>query len=642
MSQEVPISHAIVIPDYNFTEWLAAVKGYTNAFERVAIIRSPAGNDLNRFRNITAVEAPLMWFQDDALAHIRRIYPSVVRVDRIRAQTPADLKRALDNRVARSDRYGETLNSDHHIDDRFILEWGSDYRPMSVAKKHLYNNPGMEIATAAGARIFAMAAGTVIRQWSANSHDDALKIGTYVQLATTYRNRDYILTYAGIDQITVPIGAQVPVGHTLGRAKGDRLRIYMQNLPVGSRPDHLNNQMAPEPHLYIQGLRVRPTVDGLRVRSLPNTRDGQILGQINSWDTLEVLMGHDRVLEKVTRENEWIKLKLADGREGYSSSLYLEALTWAETQSVFPGVNLTGINLDIRHPLGKPAPNQLGQLGWLRFNYNVSDNRGSEDIQAAYNRFAPLMEAYVRAGYKIIFTTSHQTYGEGKNEFWPWSDMNDEKWHRLSDRFADMMTQISRQWARSGLVSAWQVWNEQDAPIGASASAPMHAHNYAYMLSKVVPAIRANDPRVKVLTGGHTAGPQRGSLYAKQSINVLKSEARPDGVAFHPYGRGLKLSVPYAIFGTIDDSIEAYSSVIKGKPLWITEWGVLDRNNDSPADVNRYAMEMLNYVHRQYTNRVAAMIWYAWADTMHNGYGLVDRNNQPKNPLTQSFLNFKT
>src|SRR5690606_33726865 len=101
----------------------------------------------------------------------------------------------------------------------------------------------------------------------------------------------------------------------------------------------------------------------------------------------------------------------------------------------------------------------------------------SEDIQAAYNRYAPLAEHYVRAGYKVIFTTSHQTYGEAKG-FPTWHQMTDAHWVTLIDRFADMMARIAQQWAGKGLVQAWQVWNEQDAPIGATSSIPMSSANY--------------------------------------------------------------------------------------------------------------------------------------------------------------------
>ena len=47
------ISHAIVVPDRDFTQWFEVLRPYLKAFDRVAVIRSPAGNVLNRYRTIT-------------------------------------------------------------------------------------------------------------------------------------------------------------------------------------------------------------------------------------------------------------------------------------------------------------------------------------------------------------------------------------------------------------------------------------------------------------------------------------------------------------------------------------------------------------------------------------------------------------
>ena len=104
------ISHALVLPDENFEAWLAVARPYAQAFERVAIVRSPAGNNLNRYRNVTAVQAPRVWFEGDALRHIRRVYPMVVRVDVIPAQTPTELNTILQARISAGDRYGEQQN----------------------------------------------------------------------------------------------------------------------------------------------------------------------------------------------------------------------------------------------------------------------------------------------------------------------------------------------------------------------------------------------------------------------------------------------------------------------------------------------------------------------------------------------------
>ena len=89
----------------------------------------------------------------------------------------------------------------------------------------------------------------------------------------------------------------------------------------------------------------------------------------------------------------------------------------------------------------------------------------------------------------MVFTTSHQTYGEGKNEFWPWSQMTDAKWRLLRGRFADMMSAIAAQWAGRDLVAAWQIWNEPDSLSGV-ASVPLSAGNYGKMFGDVYQAIR--------------------------------------------------------------------------------------------------------------------------------------------------------
>ena len=158
------------------------------------------------------------------------------------------------------------------------------------------------------------------------------------------------------------------------------------------------------------------------------------------------------------------------------------------------------------------------------------------------------------------------------------------------------------------------------------------------MFDQLYRAIRSADSGVRVLTAGFSSGPQRGSAYARQMLRVMPDDVRPDGIAFHPYGRGVNSHPHYSVFGHIDESVWAYSAVLPDKSLWITEWGVLDRPQDDPAHIARYAADMIHYLRRQYPGKIAALIWYAWAQGMHNGYGLVDQNSRPRPPLTERFL----
>jgi murein DD-endopeptidase MepM/ murein hydrolase activator NlpD len=632
---EIPMSHAFVLPEENFQAWYNALKPYLSKFERVSVIRNPGGNDLNPYRNVSAVLAPKTWMNNSPLEHIRRVYPSVVRIDTVKATTPQELAVIVQKRIANNDRFGAKDN-DGHINDRFILDWPTDFKPFKLTRPFTTRPTGtnadvlgLEIAAQAGSKVLAAVAGTVTKQW-AGEQNDALNLGKYIQVTTNFAKTQYIVTYAGLSSIRVPLNTPVAIGDDIGRVAGDRFTVIVQQAQ-GSPGYRLPNIVNPNPLIYITNLRVRPTSSGLRVRTIPQA-DGEILGVIQPYDQVTPLEQHGRVLAKMGVEGEWVHVKMPDGRDGYAAAWFLAATQYKRYAL---DVNPVGVNLDQLHPLGAPDPARLGKIGWVRFGYNVSNGRGSEDIVAAYNRYAPVAEKYARAGYKVLFATSHQTYGEAK-DFGPWPAMTDEKWAMLTGRFAEMMGKIAQQWAGKGLVHCWQVWNEQDAPIGAIASVPMSPQNYGKMLAKLIPAIKASDSDVHVITGGHTSGPVNGSNYAKAAIKI--GGAGLDGIAFHPYGRGANTASPYAQYGHIDEEIQHYIPVLPEKPLWITEWGVLDKPNDSPSDISNYAADFISHLKSKYPGKIACMIWYAWAQGMHNGYGIVDGSGNARIPLTERFL----
>ena len=635
------ISHALVLPDQNFYEWLEIARPYQEQFEGVVIVRSPAGNDLNRFRNVSAVEAPLTWMSDSALTHIRRVYPRVVMVDVISAATPNQLRTFVHGRVGRNDRYGELELEVQHIFTRFVLEWPTSARPMAIIDS--FNSKasqgdlreGIDIRSKANADVICAAPGEVT---SVASDGNDYGYRSYLQIESLVDEQRYVTTYEGIKLQRVKLGEQVSLGQVLAKSQDDRLRIILQNPPDrGVSFSQIDNVVNPRDHIYIPEFKVRPTTDSLRVRNVPSRR-GKILGKVYSWDLLEPLAHHGRAIEKIGVADKWIRVRSIGGIQGYTAAWYLQATTTSEGAEAFPGVNPVGVNLDVYHDTGKPDASLLGGVGWVRFGYNVSNFRGSEDINTAMERYLPLVESYREAGYRVVFTTSHQTYGEAQSQFWPWPQMTDTKWERLIERFAEMMGDIAEQWAARDLVNAWQIWNEQDAPIGAAASVPLSSENYTKMFTQVYRAIRSTDSDVNVVTGGFTGGPQRGGAYARRLVRDLPDDVVPDGIAFHPYGRGLNDQPKYAIWGHIDESVWAYSSVLPRKPLWMTEWGVLDRPHDDINHISKYATDMVRHLKVNYPGKFAAIIWYAWAEGMHNGYGIVNRQGNPRPPLTERFL----
>lgn len=629
------ISHALVLPDQNFIEWYRAAEAYSQFFERVAVIRSPAGNDLNRYRNISAVEAPNVWLDNNALMHIRRIYRSVVRVDTIKVSTPAQLKSVLQQRIDRNDRYGEWLN-DGHIDDRFVLGWPADALPARIVVPFNVEvagarNEGLMLYAPIGTTIRAPISGTV----TAVARQSAA-YGAYVQIGATHKGTVYRVTLTHLKNITVSAGQPVSAGSPLALSDQDTIKLILQTPGQGLAGYPLPDIADPTDRLYWNTLRLRPTDNGLRVRTRPGTAF-EIVTQVNATDDLETLEMHGRTLAKVGVDGQWINVRTPNGKTGYSAAWFLQAVS----AELIDRARLTGVNLDLNHPLGRPAPARLGNIGWVRFVYNVSYNPqnntyGSTDLNRAYSRYRPFIEQYARAGYKVILVLTHQTYGEGAG--FEWGVMDSAQWRLLTGRFAQMAREIAGQYAGQDLVYAYQIWNEQDAAPGSNASVPMPAGNYAFLLSESLNAIRAVDLRARLLTGGHMSGPWAGANYVRTVLRALPPGVLPDGIAIHPYGRGATPGLPYAPFGHIDDELTSYRDVLPGKPLWITEWGVLDQPQAPAQDISRYAVDMVNHVRTRHPGRVAAMAWFAWAQGMHNGYGLVGTNDEPRQPLYDSYI----
>ncbi len=388
-------------------------------------------------------------------------------------------------------------------------------------------------------------------------------------------------------------------------------------------------------------LFITPDSERVRIRSAPE--DGDPLAIVRPGDVLKVLDPYQEALSRIGREGEWLYVQSRDEVEGYTNAEHYIAV---EEPGPIVGDNITGANLDRYHRLGTPNPSRLGKMGWVRFNYNVSLNPelphgnperyGNRDIVKAYERFGPVINAYIDAGYKVIVVLAHQTYGEGTSDVW--HRMDTRRWNLLSDRLAEMSGKIATQYQGRGIV--WQIWNEMDAHTGHRASVPLPPADYGRMLSKCMTAIHEADPEAMIITGGHSSGPHSGPDYARQTLEAMPRDQRPDGIAFHPYGRGPAFAAgKYRHFGLIDESLDAWARVMPGKPLWITEFGVLNAEDEPVEDISKYANDFVTYLKQRYEGRVVTAIWYAWGDGMDNGFGLVDRDDLPREGFTDVFIN---
>jgi hypothetical protein len=527
----------------------------------------------------------------------------------------------------------------------FVLQYPVATRPAQIVQKFVKPEPGktphegVDLAAPGGANVRAGAAGKVKKVILG---EDGHGLGAYVQIVTQHEGIKYKVTYGSLKNIPVTVGQQVDVGTLIGKSENGVVKIIIQASQGGLSGFQVPRIVSPKPILRLDGLRLRPIDNNLRLRSAPDT-DAPILGQVSQWDLLTTPENAYKAMVKAGKESKWLRVQMENGAIAYASAYYLKTVSIHDPAEGIPGIPIRGMNLDLYQPLGTPAPAPLANLGWVRINYNVSYNPvtgtyGNTDLNAAYARYYPLIKQYAASGNKVIIVLTHQFYGEGQGYIW--EQMNPALWQELTLKYANMAGQVAAQYANEKLIYAFQIWNEQDTPpADARAAVPVPAPEYASMLAQSTLAIRFNDQRVRVITGGHISGNVAGTSYASTVLNLLPGGVEPDGIAFHPYGVGPAGS-PFNIFGIIDDSIKAWSGVQPNTPLWITEWGVLDYQHDEgiAGQVNDHANGFMQVIEQKFPGMIAASAWYAWAEGMDNGYGLVNDQNQPRQPLYNSFL----
>lgn len=643
------ISHAFVLPDNGFADWLDAMHAYRQRFDQVAIVRDVDGTHLSYFSTVSAVEVPGMWAYDDAHYHIRRALPMIAKVDVIRVTTPDALRAELARRIADGDRYGETRNDPQHVYNQFVLDWPTRARPARILHPFL-NAPtrkheGIDITASTGEDVQAGADGVVSQAVPAN---DALNYGAYVQITSVVDNLAFRTTYAGLIDIAVEVGESVESGQAIGKAAADQIKIVVQRMAGGMHGLKLPNVVDPAEFVYCRGLRLRPNVSALRVRSARGLH-GDIIGVIGAADRIESPATHGEILKRVGQRGEWLRVRFAGRRDAFCDASYLDAVSLHDPPEGIAGIAIPGVNLDIHHRLGTPPADVVRSLGWVRLTYNVSYNPalapddplryGNTDLNATFNRYCDVLEAYASAGIRVILTLTHQTFGEGQG--YVWERMDDRSWRGLADRFAAMAGQVAAQMCKRNWVYAYQIWNEQDTPPQhARAAVPVPPAHYGYLLAESIRAIRRHDNQAQIITGGHASGPHSGTAYIREALRGMPAGILPDGVAFHPYGRGVGSGSRFSHFGSIAESIEQWAAILPNKPLWITEWGTLDLDGQDKfaAEVNEYIVGFMNRIYSRYPGQVAAAIWYAWADGMDNGYGLVRQDGTPRQPIYDTFL----
>ncbi len=516
------------------------------------------------------------------------------------------------------------------------LAWPAEIDQMRITVPYNPTTGAVEIYAPKGTPVRATIKGTI-----AQVTQDGLRITTDT----------LSVTYSSLQNLRVKAGDAVTDGQIIaesGAAENLKLLVYQT-----VDPTNLFDRTAPMKAAAASAapsttkLYLKPMKEGLRLRETPV--DGKPVGQLKLDEWVESQESEADTRAKVGVNGQWLKILRSDGSTSYTAAWLLQwveqtFVAQAQAQVASSG-SLTGMNLDIYHAFGRPEPVDMHGIGWVRIKFNVSMNPdkpdgdpkryGNTDIEAAYQRYLPFIQKYHQAGMKILMVFTHQLYGEGAG--FNWQQMDGGLWSQLTTKYADFARQVAQRFAGTGMINVYQIWNEQDTQAGRAAVA-VPPTEYGKMLTETIRAIRTVDTQTLIITGGHTSGPESGSQYARQTLSAMPGDVRPDGLAFHPYGRG-KAGHRFSNWGPLSEEIDQYSAVLPGKPLWITEWGVLDHQGrqDVIVDVTDYAASFMTLCKQDFKDKVAAAIWYAWADSMDNGFGLVDSSGKPKSDLHPKF-----
>jgi hypothetical protein len=261
-------------------------------------------------------------------------------------------------------------------------------------------------------------------------------------------------------------------------------------------------------------------------------------------------------------------------------------------------------------------------MAYCRFVYDLSQERGNLDFNVVRAKFDAKIRRYIEQNVTPIAILNHEFYGEGRGFNWDNLRVDNEgtraQWARLSDKLAEFAAVVARDY---GDKMVYQIWNEADQASVAAVYVP--PRSLADMTDKCINAILNVAPNAKVISSGLVSGDPR---YWQKVEASMRNANRLAGVALHAYGRGpTGRPARYQQFGKTKDLLDSYARITNHK-FWITEWGVTgdparsEPPNESPDNVAAYITAFLQDVERD--PRVEAALYFAYADRMHNTYGL--------------------
>ena len=299
-----------------------------------------------------------------------------------------------------------------------------------------------------------------------------------------------------------------------------------------------------------------------------------------------------------------------------------------------------GINIHPKNGQGWPTVHSdMAKVGWIRFPF-MSSAAQFPSLDAAFNFFDPVINAYNTLGVKILLVLTHETYGEatGIN----WNQMDSQKWASFAINFVTVVERIVQHYGNR--VQGYEIWNEGDAKPNNPAAVYFPPADYAPLLDRAETAIRAHAADASVILGGLIGGPSVSIPYVKTIQKTLGGRLPVDAIGYHPYGKGAPGDKTiFARNGSVGTDIERFQEAFPHVPLWITEIGA--QGTDDPNywdDAASYLTSLYGYIRSHQAHNAPVVMWYAWSDAMDRAQktnGLLKLDNTKKPFLYDAFFN---
>ena len=296
------------------------------------------------------------------------------------------------------------------------------------------------------------------------------------------------------------------------------------------------------------------------------------------------------------------------------------------------------VNINDGHPLDAE---RMNGLRWVRFVFWASRRKMTPE-EAYQKHYRKIIQTYANQGIGSLIILHQDTHWGNA----PWDHGGTGDWNSYAQQFGEMCGRVARVCSEFGDMVAYQIHNEQDSGFGNDAGNPNHSAigiapaNYAKVLQHASAAIRQGHPGASIIFGGLKTGPGNAIEYVRQVQRALGGKLPVDALAYHPYGRYVKLALfNYGTIGKLGDALNMFKQAYPQIPLWITEVGAaadIHIGSEHYANIATYMREFVTELSTNYSDYVQALIWFGWTDIMRNS-GINTADNKPKPHVFDAF-----